>query len=156
MIRILGIETSCDETAAAVVADGHTILSNVVASQTDLHAQYGGIFPEVASRAHVEIIYPIVREAMGVAYLGWDDLDAIAVMDRSISFGAMDNAGPLYLELLAALGAHDVRVPMTDYVYGLGGRDILPWEIERVFRDALDVAETGQIERKVTYLSVRE
>jgi pyruvate ferredoxin oxidoreductase alpha subunit len=83
-------------------------------------------------------------------------LDAVAVMDRSISFGAMDNAGPLYLELLAALAAHDVRVPMVDYVYGLGGRDILPQEIEQVFRDALDVAETGQIERKVNYLSVRE
>jgi pyruvate ferredoxin oxidoreductase alpha subunit len=83
-------------------------------------------------------------------------LDAVAVMDRSISFGAMENAGPLYLELLAALAAHDVRVPMVDYVYGLGGRDILPREIERVFRDTLEVAETGQIERKVTYLSVRE
>lgn len=83
-------------------------------------------------------------------------LDAVAVMDRSISFGAMDNAGPLYLELQAALAAHGVRVPMADYVYGLGGRDTLPHEIERVFRDALDVAETGQIERRVTYLSVRE
>jgi pyruvate ferredoxin oxidoreductase alpha subunit len=83
-------------------------------------------------------------------------LDAVAVMDRSISFGAMENAGPLYLELLAALAAYDVTVPMTDYVYGLGGRDILPQEIEQVFRDALRVAETGQIERKVTYLSVRE
>jgi pyruvate ferredoxin oxidoreductase alpha subunit len=90
--------------------------------------------------------------------LAWalSHLDAVAVMDRSISFGAMENAGPLYLELLAALAANDVRVPMTDYVYGLGGRDILPREIERVFRDTLDVAETGQIERKVTYLSVRE
>ncbi len=83
-------------------------------------------------------------------------LDVVAVMDRSISFGAMENAGPLYLELLAALAAYDVRVPMMDYVYGLGGRDTLPHEIERVYRDALDVAETGQIERKVTYLSVRE
>jgi pyruvate ferredoxin oxidoreductase alpha subunit len=83
-------------------------------------------------------------------------LDAVAVMDRSISFGAMENAGPIYLELLAALAAHDVRVPMIDYVYGLGGRDILPREIERVFRDALGVAETGQMERQVTYLSVRE
>jgi pyruvate ferredoxin oxidoreductase alpha subunit len=83
-------------------------------------------------------------------------LDAVAVMDRSISFGAMENAGPLYLELLAALAAQDVRVPMIDYVYGLGGRDILPREIERVFRDALDVAQTGQIERQVTFLSVRE
>ena len=83
-------------------------------------------------------------------------LDAVAVMDRSVSFGAMENAGPLYLELLAALAAHGVHVPMVDYIYGLGGRDILPREIERVFRDALGVAETGQIERAVTYLSVRE
>ena len=83
-------------------------------------------------------------------------VNAVAVMDRSISFGAMENAGPLYLELLAALAAYGVSVPMTDYVYGLGGRDILPREIERVYRDTLDVAETGEIERKVTYLSVRE
>ncbi len=79
MIRILGIETSCDETAASVVGDGTTILSNVVASQTDLHAQYGGVFPEVASRAHIETICPVIREAMGTAHLSWDDLDAVAV-----------------------------------------------------------------------------
>lgn len=68
----------------------------------------------------------------------------------------MDNAGPLYLELAAALALHGVQVPMADYVYGLGGRDILPHEIERVYRDALRVAETGRVERRVTYLSVRE
>lgn len=79
MIRILGIETSCDETAAAVVADGCTILSNVVASQIELHAQYGGVFPELASRAHIETIYPVIQEAMKTAHVGWDDLDAIAV-----------------------------------------------------------------------------
>ncbi|RLC90835.1 MAG: pyruvate ferredoxin oxidoreductase [Chloroflexi bacterium] len=83
-------------------------------------------------------------------------LKAVAVMDRSISFGAMDNAGPLFLELAAALALHGVQVPMADYVYGLGGRDILPHEIERVYRDALKVAETGRVERRVTYLSVRE
>jgi pyruvate ferredoxin oxidoreductase alpha subunit len=83
-------------------------------------------------------------------------LKAVAVMDRSISFGAMDNAGPLFLELVAALTLHGVQVPMADYVYGLGGRDILPREIERVYRDALKMAETGQAERMVTYLSVRE
>jgi len=83
-------------------------------------------------------------------------LKAVAVMDRSISFGAMDNAGPLFLELAAALALHGVQVPMADYVYGLGGRDILPHEIERVYRDALRVAETGRVERRVTYLSVRE
>ncbi|MEN8098795.1 MAG: tRNA (adenosine(37)-N6)-threonylcarbamoyltransferase complex transferase subunit TsaD, partial [Chloroflexota bacterium] len=79
MIRILGIETSCDETAAAVVADGTEIVSNIVASQTDLHAKYGGIFPEAASRAHIEVIYPVIQEAMESAHMGWDDLDAIAV-----------------------------------------------------------------------------
>ena len=83
-------------------------------------------------------------------------LKAVAVMDRSISFGAMDNAGPLFLELVAALALHGVQVPMADYVFGLGGRDILPREIEQVYRDALKMAETGQVERRVTYLSVRE
>lgn len=77
--RILGIETSCDETAAAVVVDGRRILSNVVASQVEIHAEYGGIFPEMASRAHVEAIVPVIRKAMGEAHLGWGDLDAIAV-----------------------------------------------------------------------------
>jgi len=83
-------------------------------------------------------------------------LKAVAVMDRSISFGAMNNTGPLFLELAAALSLHGVQMPMADYVYGLGGRDILPGEIERVYRDALKMAETGQVERMVTYLSVRE
>ncbi|MGC9467410.1 MAG: tRNA (adenosine(37)-N6)-threonylcarbamoyltransferase complex transferase subunit TsaD [Anaerolineae bacterium] len=78
-IRILGIETSCDETAAAVVERGHTILSNVVASQVELHAQYGGVFPEMASRMHVESIVPVVDQALAAAHIGWDDLDAIAV-----------------------------------------------------------------------------
>ncbi len=78
-IRILGIETSCDETAAAVVEGGSTILSNVVASQAELHAQYGGVFPELASRMHVESIVPIVDESLSAAHVGWDDLDAIAV-----------------------------------------------------------------------------
>ncbi|HIQ01468.1 MAG TPA: pyruvate ferredoxin oxidoreductase [Anaerolineales bacterium] len=82
-------------------------------------------------------------------------LKAVAVMDRSISFGAMGNAGPLFLELAAALALRGVRMPMADYVYGLGGRDILPREIESVYRDMLRVAETGQVERMVTYLSVR-
>ncbi len=79
MTRILGIETSCDETAAAVVEDGHRILSNVVASQVELHARYGGVFPELASRAHVEAIVPVVEEALRTAHVDWDDLDALAV-----------------------------------------------------------------------------
>jgi len=77
--RILGIESSCDETAAAVIEDGRTILSNLVASQADLHAKYGGVFPEVASRQHIRTIYTIVDEAMKASHLDFGDLDAIAV-----------------------------------------------------------------------------
>lgn len=77
--RILGIETSCDETAASVVEDGRLILSNLVASQVDLHAQYGGIFPEVASREHVRTIYPIIEGALQQAHLDLREVDAIAV-----------------------------------------------------------------------------
>lgn len=77
--RILAIETSCDETAAAVVENGRTILSNVIASQTDLHAQYGGVFPEVASRKHIEVVHAVVQQAMNEAHLGYDDLDCLAV-----------------------------------------------------------------------------
>jgi N6-L-threonylcarbamoyladenine synthase len=77
--RILGIETSCDETAAAVVEDGQIIHSSVVASQIDLHAQYGGVFPEVASRQHIKTIYPVIDQALHEAHLTLNDLDAIAV-----------------------------------------------------------------------------
>ncbi|MEN8171436.1 MAG: tRNA (adenosine(37)-N6)-threonylcarbamoyltransferase complex transferase subunit TsaD [Chloroflexota bacterium] len=77
--RILGIETSCDETAAAVVENGRVIHASVVASQVDLHAQFGGIFPEVASRQHIRSIYPIVQQALQGAHMDLSDLDAIAV-----------------------------------------------------------------------------
>ena len=81
MTRILAIETSCDETAAAVIADGRRILSNVVATQIDLHRRYGGVFPEVASRQHVLAINPVIGQALSDAGLGWDELDAIAVTE---------------------------------------------------------------------------
>ncbi len=77
--RILGIETSCDETAAAVVESGRVILSNTVASQAEIHAQYGGVFPEIASRQHILTLYPIIEGALQQAHLTLHDLDAIAV-----------------------------------------------------------------------------
>lgn len=83
-------------------------------------------------------------------------LKAVAVMDRSIAFGSTGNGGPLFLELAAALSLHGVHIPIADYVFGLGGRDIKPSEIESVYRDILRVAETGKVERLVTYLGVRE
>jgi N6-L-threonylcarbamoyladenine synthase len=78
-MKILGIETSCDETAAAVVEDGTKMLSNEIASQVEIHARYGGIVPEVASRQHTLSIIPIIRAAMEKANVQWDDLSAIAV-----------------------------------------------------------------------------
>src|SRR5262244_2388893 len=78
-VRILGIESSCDETAAAVVADGCEILSSVVASQIDIHRKYGGVVPELASREHLRRIVPVVREALASAKLDWREVDAIGV-----------------------------------------------------------------------------
>jgi N6-L-threonylcarbamoyladenine synthase len=77
--RILGIESSCDETAAAVVVDGREILSSVVSSQLDIHRKYGGIVPELASREHLRQIVPVVREALLQAGLGFADIDAVGV-----------------------------------------------------------------------------
>ncbi len=81
-INILGIETSCDETAAAVVADGRIVKSSVIASQTKLHEKYGGVVPEIASRAHIEKIYPVIKEAMAQAEVAKDDINAIAVANQ--------------------------------------------------------------------------
>jgi len=78
-MKILGIETSCDETAAAVVSDGREILSNVVVSQIDIFAEYGGVIPEVAARSHLEVMMPVVQRALAEAECSWDEIDAIAV-----------------------------------------------------------------------------
>ncbi len=81
-ITILGIETSCDETAAAVVTDGRQVRSSVVASQTALHQKYGGVVPEIASRAHIENLLPVLTEAMRQAGVGRDEIDAIAIANQ--------------------------------------------------------------------------
>jgi N6-L-threonylcarbamoyladenine synthase len=77
--RILGIESSCDETAASVIENGRMLLSNVVASQIEIHTKYGGVFPEVASRQHVRTIYAVIDEALQKAHFSLSDMDAIAV-----------------------------------------------------------------------------
>ncbi|MEM7033674.1 MAG: tRNA (adenosine(37)-N6)-threonylcarbamoyltransferase complex transferase subunit TsaD [Chloroflexota bacterium] len=79
MTTILAIETSCDETAAAIIADGQHIQSNVVASQIDIHRRYGGVFPEVASRQHILAIDTVIQDALTQANVNWADLDAVAV-----------------------------------------------------------------------------
>ena len=86
---ILGIETSCDETAAAVVADGRAVLSSVVATQFELHAQYGGVVPEIAARRHLENILPVIQGALDQAGITLSDLDGLAVTQRPGLIGAL-------------------------------------------------------------------
>jgi N6-L-threonylcarbamoyladenine synthase len=100
-VRILGIESSCDETAAAVVADGREILSSVVASQIDVHRKYGGVVPELASREHLRQIVPVVREALLQANMQLQDLDAIGVTQGPGLVGAL-LVGITYGKTLAA------------------------------------------------------
>ena len=88
-MNVLGIETSCDETAVAVVADGRRVLSNVVASQMAEHARYGGVVPEIASRRHVEQINVVLERALAEADLGFGDVDAVAVTNRPGLLGAL-------------------------------------------------------------------
>ena len=78
-MKILGIESSCDETAASVVEDGRRILSNVISSQISIHTEYGGVVPEIASRKHIENINPVIKQALSDAQCTLDDIDAIAV-----------------------------------------------------------------------------
>lgn len=88
-IYVLGIETSCDETAASVVKNGNEIISNVVASQIESHKRFGGVVPEIASRHHVEQITLVIEEALSKAEMGFDDLDAIAVTEGPGLVGAL-------------------------------------------------------------------
>ena len=78
-IFILGIETSCDETSASIVKNGREVISNVISSQVDLHKKYGGVVPEIASRKHVELIIPVINQALEEADLALEELDGIAV-----------------------------------------------------------------------------
>jgi N6-L-threonylcarbamoyladenine synthase len=88
-VIVFGIETSCDETSAAVVKNGRILLSNVVASQMEEHARYGGVVPELASRRHVEVLIPVFRQALAEASCTWADVDAIAVTNRPGLLGAL-------------------------------------------------------------------
>ncbi len=101
MTKILGIESSCDETAAAVVADGREILSSIVASQVDIHRKYGGVVPELASREHLRQIVPVVREALSEAKLSLPDVDAVAVTQGPGLIGSL-LVGVTYGKVLAA------------------------------------------------------
>src|SRR2546423_10514537 len=88
-MHFLAIETSCDETAAAVFTEEPTVLSSVVASQTDLHARFGGVVPEVAARAHLQRLLPVLDEALARAGVGLEQIDCVAVHNRPGLVGAL-------------------------------------------------------------------
>ena len=88
-MKVLGIESSCDETAAAIVEDGKYILSNVIATQIPFHQVYNGVVPEIASRKHAEWILPVVRQALDEAHLTMNDVDAVAATNRPGLMGAL-------------------------------------------------------------------
>ena len=114
-MNILGIESSCDETAASVVVDGRQMLSSIVASQTSLHEITDGIVPEVAAREHLRAIVPVIREALSVANMGWDDIDAIGATSGPGLPGA------LLVGFNAARGlayARDLPIIPVDHIEG--------------------------------------
>lgn len=88
-MKILGLESSCDDTACAVVEDGQNVLSNIVSSQDELHAQFGGVVPEVACRSHIKNVLPVTEQAMHDAQVGWDEIDAVAATRHPGLIGAL-------------------------------------------------------------------
>ncbi len=109
-MRVLGIETSCDETSSSVVEGGRNILSDVIASQVDLHARFGGIVPEIASRKHVELVNVVIQEAVDKAGITLRNIDAIAVTNRPGLLGALLVGVSAAKAISAALGLRMVGV----------------------------------------------
>jgi tRNA N6-adenosine threonylcarbamoyltransferase len=129
--RILGLETSCDETAAAVVLDGWQVLSQRVSSQIDLHQRFGGVIPEMASRSHLEVLFPLVEDVLAEARLTLRELDAIAV---TVTPGLV---GCLLVGLSAAKGlalATGLPLVPVNHVHGHVHGALMPWMAERAAR----------------------
>ncbi|MGN0342327.1 MAG: tRNA (adenosine(37)-N6)-threonylcarbamoyltransferase complex transferase subunit TsaD [Roseburia sp.] len=113
-IAILAIESSCDETAAAVVVNGRDVQSNVISSQIDLHTLYGGVVPEIASRKHIEKINQVITEAMQQAQADWEDLDAVAVtygpgLVGALLVGVAEAKAISYARKLPLIGVHHIE-----------------------------------------------
>ena len=113
-ILILGIESSCDETAAAVVKNGRQVLSNVISSQIDLHKLYGGVVPEIASRKHIEKINQVIEEALENAGVTLDDIDAIGVtygpgLVGALLVGVAEAKAIAYAKNLPLMGVHHIE-----------------------------------------------
>lgn len=153
-VRILAIETSCDETAAAVIDDGRWIRSNVVASQIKLHQQYGGVFPEMASRAHIEAIGPVIRRAMDEAGASWDSLTAVAVtkgpgLPGSLVVGVNAAKGVCLARDLPLIGVNHLEGHIYAHVLDMedgGAAASLPRPIDALFPLLALIASGGHTE----------
>ena len=113
-IRILAVESSCDETAASVVLNGRTVLSNIISSQIDIHTLYGGVVPEIASRKHIERINQVIRAALDEAGTNLDDIDAVAVtygpgLVGALLVGVAEAKAIAYAENLPLIGVHHIE-----------------------------------------------
>ena len=113
-ILILGLESSCDETAAAVIKNGRTVLSNVISSQIDIHKEYGGVVPEIASRKHIEKINVVIEQALSEAQMTLDDLDAIGVtygpgLVGALLVGVSEAKAIAYAKKLPLIGVHHIE-----------------------------------------------
>lgn len=152
MAQILAIETSCDETAVAIVAQGEQIFANEVASQIDIHARFGGVVPEIASRQHLLALNPLIRKALVVAGLGWQQIDALAVTQGPGLVGALligvstakalawaldkpllavnHVAGHIYANMLTG----PVKFPLLCLVVSGGHTDLIYMEADMAFK----------------------
>jgi N6-L-threonylcarbamoyladenine synthase len=113
-VRILAIESSCDETAAAVVVNGREVLSNIISSQIDIHTLYGGVVPEIASRKHIERINQVIREALAAAAVTLDDIDAVGVtygpgLVGALLVGVADAKAIAWARQLPLIGVHHIE-----------------------------------------------
>jgi len=137
-MKILGIESSCDETAAAVVEDGVRLLSNVINSQIDIHAVYGGVIPEVAARSHIEVILPVIDEALERANCTWDDIDAIGVtyapgLVGSLLIGSLAARTIAFLRQKPLYAVHHVEGHVyANFLTQLGNGTSLPQSVPKL------------------------
>jgi N6-L-threonylcarbamoyladenine synthase len=147
MTTILGIESSCDETAAAVVRDRSQVLSSVIATQIDIHAKYGGVVPELASRQHVEAIGPVIHEALESAGIGFGDVDAVAVTSGpghyTLAKTRDDAAGEAFDKVAKLLGLGYPGGPVIDRLAVGADETAVPFTIAWMKDRSLDFSFSG-------------